>query len=938
MACAMALCLMTGASAQETKQTEAVTVATVNIYNAALANQSSNGELTIVFDLNNREGIQSNIKYAVNLIQQTENKSILMDQKVYDEQITLGQEETKEKKITYTPPYFLNGTYKLMVEARNSDGLTLGMADAGDVLLSGTGESITIFQDTCYITVNEEEKHYTLTQGVDIKPEESIFLNCQIENNTKADTDVTPNFVTYHRTTFGKQLDQQIAEPVSLKKGEKTFKKFPIPKQTTPQAYDAVFSLQDESSNPISEKVTAHYVIAGQSASIHNVQFDKNSYEKNETAKLSFFYSGSANNFPNSRLGQTEDKLSVEINITDQKNKACTKTFTQQIGEESFQKFDIKMENTCQSPKADVVIKDKDGKILAQSQFGTSQEDKQVASIQEETGTDFGVGAKAVLIGAAVLALIVLVAVFSKKGKKGRKAMIWLFAFVLCGLAVGDGAKGDTFSLRGVCNAGTSNASFSVNTGKSSFVVGENMSVTIKLDGYYAGIGGIAADINAKIVDNGTSQLFYAMAPLDKHGCNVLGQGCIPGYSSNSKNFTVAKGTGYNVSVFGQYSNGACANGPFSYHADVNAYSVIEKINGSCGSVNGGSLASKPTAGLCSAGTATTVSGSGPWTWSCNGSGGGSNASCSASKSATCTVTSWSPATSTVCSGTSFTQTNNCGGTRGATGTKSCPSGCTVSSWSPATNTVCSGTSFTQTSNCSTTRSATGTKSCPSGCTVSSWSPDPSTVCSGKSFIQTSNCSTTRSTTGTKPGCIAPTLNFTANPIDISNDGSTTLSWSTTNATYCRGYVNGGIGSFYYNPSNNGGWFSGWPSQKSVGPASFEAKNIKFDASGKITYMMDCYNDLATGLSVSKSVTVNKGCNPSTSYVCNYEPPLNDQVCNGRSGSVNVKPNCTCVPTCGGTCPTNVTLDKCNNCSPKIVNCSASGGGNIPGGYEEVAP
>ena len=37
-----------------------------------------------------------------------------------------------------------------------------------------------------------------------------------------------------------------------------------------------------------------------------------------------------------------------------------------------------------------------------------------------------------------------------------------------------------------------------------------------------------------------------------------------------------------------------------------------------------------------------------------------------------CTVTSWSPSTSTICSGQSFTQTSNCGNTRGATGTKVC--------------------------------------------------------------------------------------------------------------------------------------------------------------------------------------------------------------------------------------------------------------------------
>jgi len=41
-------------------------------------------------------------------------------------------------------------------------------------------------------------------------------------------------------------------------------------------------------------------------------------------------------------------------------------------------------------------------------------------------------------------------------------------------------------------------------------------------------------------------------------------------------------------------------------------------------------------------------------------------------RSSCCTVTSWTPATSTKCSGTSFTQTSNCGTTRSATGTKNC--------------------------------------------------------------------------------------------------------------------------------------------------------------------------------------------------------------------------------------------------------------------------
>jgi len=58
-------------------------------------------------------------------------------------------------------------------------------------------------------------------------------------------------------------------------------------------------------------------------------------------------------------------------------------------------------------------------------------------------------------------------------------------------------------------------------------------------------------------------------------------------------------------------------------------------VNGSCGGANGQTLSGTPTSGLCSTGSASSVSGSGPWYWSCSGSNGGSTASCSANKQPT---------------------------------------------------------------------------------------------------------------------------------------------------------------------------------------------------------------------------------------------------------------------------------------------------------------
>ena len=74
--------------------------------------------------------------------------------------------------------------------------------------------------------------------------------------------------------------------------------------------------------------------------------------------------------------------------------------------------------------------------------------------------------------------------------------------------------------------------------------------------------------------------------------------------------------------------------------------------NGVCGSANGTTVSSAPTANLCSAGTASAVSGSGPWNWTCNGSGGGSNASCSASAAPTCNLNAFG---TSQCSGSRIT-------------------------------------------------------------------------------------------------------------------------------------------------------------------------------------------------------------------------------------------------------------------------------------------
>ena len=73
----------------------------------------------------------------------------------------------------------------------------------------------------------------------------------------------------------------------------------------------------------------------------------------------------------------------------------------------------------------------------------------------------------------------------------------------------------------------------------------------------------------------------------------------------------------------------SCAGSNGGTTASCSAPLAQQTINGQCGSANGVAVSTAPTTNLCSAGTASAVTGSGPWAWNCLGSNGGTTACCS---------------------------------------------------------------------------------------------------------------------------------------------------------------------------------------------------------------------------------------------------------------------------------------------------------------------
>ena len=89
-------------------------------------------------------------------------------------------------------------------------------------------------------------------------------------------------------------------------------------------------------------------------------------------------------------------------------------------------------------------------------------------------------------------------------------------------------------------------------------------------------------------------------------------------------------GTASTVSGSGPWSwSCAGSNGGTTATCSATKVASAQPVNGACGSANGASVSTAPTANLCTAGTASTVAGSGPWSWTCGGSNGGSTSSCS---------------------------------------------------------------------------------------------------------------------------------------------------------------------------------------------------------------------------------------------------------------------------------------------------------------------
>lgn len=454
----LALCPLFS-QAQESKIDDpGVLVAAVNIYDAKIVSQENN-KITLAFVLSNGEQVQSGIKYAVSLMKgEKDGAQTLIDEKIYDEAVSLSENIATTREIIYEAPEYLSGTYDIWIISQNGKGLALGSSNIGKITLTGSNEYIEIQPSSCQLQV----------QG------EILLANCTIINNFKTEQTIIPVFATYYPDKFGEKIKTDKLEAITLNPNESRPISLIIPKAEKPRAYDAVMSFVKDD-KVVSNQATFHYALDGISAIIQNLRLDKDYYAEGDTAAISLFSVSSTN----------DGKVNLELVINSGKT-VCSDTIKQELDSNKQVDLETKIIKDCSNPEALAVLKDKDGNVLDQTNFKFSS--FSVLQVAPEEGAAVkAVKDKKYIIAILVVIFFVLVAILAIIIKKRKNsALINLFVFAIIGAGVIFGgakqAKGDSFTVTPYLPPCTVTiavpTTIQASLNKSSYAPGENINVT----------------------------------------------------------------------------------------------------------------------------------------------------------------------------------------------------------------------------------------------------------------------------------------------------------------------------------------------------------------------------------------------------------------------------------------------------------------------------
>lgn len=377
---------------------EAVTpvlVANVNISSAKIVEQSGSN-FSISFTLSNGKGIQNNVKYGVRLVK-NDNGLKIVDEKIYDETLTLGSNAQISKNILYSAPNALSGTYTLFVTSSNTSGLPFGSKSLGEVKITSSNKTLEIIGNTCLVTAGAIKAQPISKLGA-IYIGDTVTTTCTIVNHTKNTLLVQPLFEVREGTSYGtlsKNIELQYNEKKSLKPLERKQISIILPKVTSTGVYVTSFKL--EAGGSYSNTISVPFRTNEVSTSILNVSPDADYYSRKSEANISALWSGAG-------------VSSADVKISTTWGFVCGEASLQNISENQAS-FVVPIRRACSNPVIALTLKDSTGTILDEAVT-------EIKTVSRSTNSLFS-GIKGTII---LISLIIIagVGIYLRRRKSGN--------------------------------------------------------------------------------------------------------------------------------------------------------------------------------------------------------------------------------------------------------------------------------------------------------------------------------------------------------------------------------------------------------------------------------------------------------------------------------------------------------------------------------------
>lgn len=355
-------------------------VATVNVYNAS-SSQISKDEYSISFQIYNRIGTQSNIRYGLELVSSNDQK--IVDTQLSNESLTLGANKFIDLKMNYKIPEFVSsGNYKLIIVVKNQNGLALATMPVGfpEKIITVSDKSFAPEINNCQLSREGDEKSFSSQQIIDLKPGQILKANCSINNKGNGVySDSKIKIITHKKNSFGDILDSKIIEnSINIKSNSSESISIDIPSMTTSQLYYVDMFLVDSNGNKLSSSSPLFYFIKGDSITLQNVVLNKIGYKKGDKANVDIYWNYSGENPSNSftlnavmksRSGDTCGSITKSIQPTESVKKTS---------------LQIPVNITCDGASISVSVLDNKGNILDNTDIDTTNQ-KENVNIDENT-------------------------------------------------------------------------------------------------------------------------------------------------------------------------------------------------------------------------------------------------------------------------------------------------------------------------------------------------------------------------------------------------------------------------------------------------------------------------------------------------------------------------------------------------------------------------